>query len=172
MGVHKLWSLLESEAKPIKLESLNGQKLAIDASIWLYQFQKAMRDKEGNSIKGCHVAGFTRRIIKLLFLGIYPVFVFDGGVVPLKRRTIMERKTKRERAQDSMQKIAERILNAQLKLHALGGHLEQETVIQDEYDLPSAPKRDKLDARIATSGEIYDFINSHQQQISIYLVFI
>ena len=165
MGVHKLWSLLESEAKATRLEALQGQKLAIDASIWLYQFQKAMRDKDGNSIKGCHIAGFVRRIIKLLYLGIYPVFVFDGGVVPLKRRTLMERKTKRDRAHDSMEKIAERILNAQLKLHALGGDLNAEAPMEDEFKLPVAPSRNKLDARIATSSEIYEFIHSQQQSI-------
>ena len=165
MGVHKLWTLLESEAKTTRLDSLNGQRLAIDASIWLYQFQKAMRDEQGNAIKGAHIAGFVRRIIKLLFLGVLPVFVFDGGVVPLKRRTILERKTKRDIAHDSMEKTAERILKAQLKLHALGGVAPIQPTVTDEYELPVAPETKTLDARIATTGEMYDFIHSQQQRI-------
>ena len=165
MGVHNLWTLLDSEAKTTRLDSLNGQRLAIDASIWLYQFQKAMRDDQGNAIKGAHIAGFVRRIIKLLFLGVLPVFVFDGGVVPLKRRTILERKTKRDIAHDSMEKTAERILKAQLKLHALGGVAPIQPTVTDEYELPVAPETKTLDARIATTGEMYDFIHSQQQRI-------
>jgi len=34
-------------------------------------------------------AGFLRRINKLLFHGIKPVFVFDGGAPNLKRATIV-----------------------------------------------------------------------------------
>ncbi len=34
-------------------------------------------------------AGFLRRINKLLFHGIKPVFVFDGGAPSLKRNTIV-----------------------------------------------------------------------------------
>jgi 5'-3' exonuclease len=36
-------------------------------------------------------AGFLRRINKLLFHGIKPVFVFDGGAPALKRATIVRR---------------------------------------------------------------------------------
>jgi TRAP-type uncharacterized transport system substrate-binding protein len=42
MGVEGLWKLLEPSAKMVKLESLHGKKVAIDASIWLYHFTAAM----------------------------------------------------------------------------------------------------------------------------------
>jgi len=35
MGVKGLWRLLSPSSKVIKIESLRGQKLAIDISIWL-----------------------------------------------------------------------------------------------------------------------------------------
>ena len=54
--------------------------MAIDSSIWIYQFQATMRDKEGRGLVNAHVLGFLRRICKLLFYGIKPVFVFDGGI--------------------------------------------------------------------------------------------
>lgn len=68
---------------------MEGKALAIDSSIWIYQFQATMRDKEGTALVNAHVLGFLRRICKLLFYGIKPVFVFDGGAPALKRNTIV-----------------------------------------------------------------------------------
>jgi len=68
---------------------MEGKALAIDSSIWIYQFQATMRDKEGKALVNAHVLGFMRRICKLLFYGIKPVFVFDGGAPALKRNTIV-----------------------------------------------------------------------------------
>ena len=48
-----------------------------------------MRDKDGRALMNAHVLGFLRRICKLLFYGIRPVFVFDGGAPALKRNTIV-----------------------------------------------------------------------------------
>jgi len=48
-----------------------------------------MRDNDGRVILNAHVLGFLRRICKLLFWGIKPVFVFDGGAPVLKRSTIV-----------------------------------------------------------------------------------
>jgi len=60
-----------------------------DASIWLNQFLKAMRDSEGNLLRNAHLLGFYRRICKLLFYRIVPVFVFDGGAPALKLATLV-----------------------------------------------------------------------------------
>jgi len=64
-------------------------KRILHASIWLYQFLTAMRDKEGNRLKNAHLLGFFRRICKLLFYNIKPVFVFDGGSPEIKRLTLV-----------------------------------------------------------------------------------
>jgi DNA excision repair protein ERCC-5 len=71
---------------------MEGKALAIDSSIWIYQFQATMRDREGKVLVNAHVLGFLRRICKLLFYGIKPVFVFDGGAPALKRNTIVRPK--------------------------------------------------------------------------------
>jgi DNA excision repair protein ERCC-5 len=68
---------------------VEGKAFAIDSSIWIYQFQATMRDKDGRVLNNAHVLGFLRRISKLLFYGIKPVFVFDGGAPALKRGTIV-----------------------------------------------------------------------------------
>ena len=73
----------------IRLETVEGKSMAIDSSIWIYQFQATMRDKDGRALSNAHVLGFLRRITKLLFYGIKPVFVFDGGAPALKRATLV-----------------------------------------------------------------------------------
>lgn len=72
-----------------RLETVEGKVMAIDSSIWIYQFQATMRDKDGRALLNAHVLGFLRRISKLLFYGIKPVFVFDGGAPALKRSTLV-----------------------------------------------------------------------------------
>jgi DNA excision repair protein ERCC-5 len=108
MGVKALWKLLAPVGRPIqyvlgthnqgrlllfflRLETMEGKVLAIDSSIWIYQFQATMRDKDGKLFVNAHVLGFLRRICKLLFYGIKPIFVFDGGAPTLKRSTIVSR---------------------------------------------------------------------------------
>lgn len=119
MGVKSLWSLLTPVGRPVMLETMEGKVMAIDSSIWIYQFQATMRDKEGRALTNAHVLGFLRRITKLLFYGIKPVFVFDGGAPALKRSTLNERRKKKSGAAVSHAKLAERLLAAQLRREAV-----------------------------------------------------
>lgn len=119
MGVKGLWSLLNPVARPVQIESMEGKRLAIDSSIWLYQFQATMRDKDGRVLVNAHVLGFLRRINKLLFHGIKPVFVFDGGAPALKRSTIAERKRKKTGAAANHAKVAEKLFAAQMRREAV-----------------------------------------------------
>ncbi|KAK3047327.1 DNA repair protein rad2 [Extremus antarcticus] len=118
MGVTGLWQILHPCARPIKLETLHRKRLAVDASIWIYQFLKAVRDKEGNALRNSHVVGFFRRICKLLFFGIKPVFVFDGGAPALKRQTISQRKSRREGRREDAVRIAGKLLAVQMQRRA------------------------------------------------------
>lgn len=114
MGVTGLWNVVHPCARPIKIETLNKKRLAVDASIWIYQFLKAVRDKEGHALRNSHVVGFFRRICKLLYLGIKPVFVFDGGAPVLKKQTINNRKRRREGRRDDAVKTAGKLLALQM----------------------------------------------------------
>ncbi|KEF52612.1 DNA excision repair protein ERCC-5 [Exophiala aquamarina CBS 119918] len=114
MGVTGLWTVVAPTARPTQLASLNRKRLAIDASIWIYQFLKAVRDKEGNALRNSHVVGFFRRICKLLYYGIKPVFVFDGGAPILKRETLRNRARRREGRREDAARTAGKLLAVQV----------------------------------------------------------
>ena len=115
MGVNGLWTVVQPCARPTNLATLNRKRLAVDASIWIYQFLKAVRDKEGNALRNSHVVGFFRRICKLLWFGIQPVFVFDGGAPALKRATLQGRRRRREGRREDAVRTAGKLLAVQMQ---------------------------------------------------------
>lgn len=143
MGVQGLWHLLQPCARPTKLESLEGKRLAIDSSIWLYHFQMAMRDKEGRTLSNAHILGFLWRILKLIHFGVRPIFVFDGGAPVLKRKTLAGRKTRKTGARDDHRKVAEKLLHARMREAALahvstsGPSVTREEIEEGEHGLGS-----------------------------------
>lgn len=60
-----------------------------DISIWLHQAIKGFQDAKGAAVPNAHLLGIYHRVCKLLYFKIKPVFVFDGGVPALKRKTIV-----------------------------------------------------------------------------------
>lgn len=115
MGVTGLWTVVSPTARPTQLATLNRKRLAVDASIWIYQFLKAVRDKEGNALRNSHIVGFFRRICKLLYFGIKPVFVFDGGAPLLKRETVRGRARRREGRREDAARTAGKLLGMQMQ---------------------------------------------------------
>ena len=117
--------------------------MAVDVSIWMVQFIKAMRDDEGNMLPHAHLIGTLRRIAKLLFHHIRPVFVFDGGVPALKRLTIERRRQRRAMHQETDYKTqAKRILVAQLR--------------QQQLELQAAAKQEKQQKKKACKAGTRD----------------
>ncbi|KAI7880598.1 PIN domain-like protein, partial [Lichtheimia hyalospora FSU 10163] len=192
MGVQGLWTLIEPTARPVQLETLRNRKMAVDASIWMHQFMRTMRDKEGNALRNGHLLGFFRRLCKLLFYNIKPVFVFDGGAPELKRTTIRGRRQRREGVVTNMKRTAEKILSAQVKQRVLYEEeqkrqqpqndeqqainleeMERAAALQeikqkyrrDQYELPplaGESNRHQHDPRLATQQELIDFINDYR----------
>ena len=144
MGVTGLWTVVQPCARPIKLETLNKKRLAVDASIWIYQFLKAVRDKEGNALRNSHVVGFFRRICKLLFFGIKPVFVFDGGAPALKRQTISGRKARREGRREDAVRTAGKLLAVQMQRRAE----EAEVKRKEERDRTANTRLDEQEEEV------------------------
>lgn len=141
MGVTGLWTVVQPCARPIKLETLNKRRLAVDASIWIYQFLKAVRDKEGNALRNSHVVGFFRRICKLLYFGIKPVFVFDGGAPVLKRQTVALRRKRREGHREDAVATAGKLLAVQMQRTAEedAARRRSERNRRDEEEVPDNP---------------------------------
>ena len=52
-----MWTLLEPTGRRVNIEALGGKRVAVDASIWLVQFIKAMRDDRGEMLSNAHLLG-------------------------------------------------------------------------------------------------------------------
>ncbi|AET39893.1 ssDNA endodeoxyribonuclease RAD2 Ecym_5112 [Eremothecium cymbalariae DBVPG len=165
MGVHSLWDIVGPTTKPVRLESLSNKRMAVDASIWIYQFLKATPDNGSHKLKNAHILGFFRRICKVLYFGMKPVFVFDGGAPPLKRETIRQRREARQGKRADAAVTAQKLLALQIykqqdekttgspKKNHVGGVLFRPA---DEYELPQIPGfvYDEKDTRISAAEDI------------------
>lgn len=128
MGIHGLWSVLSPDALPVnEYTGLKGKRLAIDASIWLYQLSRVGDSRiDGSSRTAFVLSGIFRRLAKLIHFKILPVFVFDGLPPLIKREELKRRAGRREKAAMDLKKIAERILKTKLKLLAAGAKPSEE----------------------------------------------
>jgi len=103
MGI-KLTDLVDR--KDVKWSSLEGKKLAIDASNVLYQFVSSIRQQDGTSLMDnegnvtSHLVGLFSRVPNLLQKGIKPVFVFDGEPPKLKSLTHKKRREAKEKTKE------------------------------------------------------------------------
>jgi len=122
MGIKGLAKLLSDEApdciREVPLSSLHGRKIAIDASMAIYQFLIAVRHSGPNNAAAMltnadgettsHVQGLFNRTIRFLSEGIRPVYVFDGKPPSLKKNNeLIKRKEKREKAEIDLKKAKE-----------------------------------------------------------------
>lgn len=145
MGVHGLWQLLEPSGRRLNVELLTGKVLAVDASIWISQFIKAMRDDRGDMMKNAHLLGFFRRICKMLFHKIKPVFVFDGGTPALKKRTVADRRRRREVQEAKLKRVAEKLLLNHLKKQRSAARNLPRQDSERHTEIPNQEDRDESD---------------------------
>lgn len=128
MGIKDLCQFLRKTAPDLVVEvplsSLSGQRLAVDASVYLYKFICI-----DNQSKGQWVDMFINFIVWLRKNNIRPVFVFDGKPPKQKERTQKERRANRHR-------IEQKVLELEDILETL-----------NEYDL-NDPLPKKLEKRI------------------------
>jgi flap endonuclease-1 len=123
MGIKGLAKLLSDEApgciKEVPLSSLQGRKVAIDASMAIYQFLIAVRTANNNNNNAAmmltnaqgestsHIQGFFNRTIRFLTEGIRPVYVFDGVPPEMKSHELSKRREKVKLAQEALKTAQE-----------------------------------------------------------------
>lgn len=86
MGVKNLWKLLSPCGKRVSMEH---KTLAIDTSIWIYQYR--------NIPQPLIVFSFCRRLFRILYSQIKPIFIFDGTPPPIKQERLEARKKANEK---------------------------------------------------------------------------
>ncbi|HDI73049.1 MAG: flap endonuclease-1 [Candidatus Altiarchaeales archaeon] len=107
MGVN-LKAIVSHE--PIDFEDLKGRVIAIDALNSLYQFLASIRQPDGTPLMDSkkrvtsHLSGLLYRTVRLVQIGIKPVYVFDGEPPELKKKEIEERREMKEEAEYEWEK--------------------------------------------------------------------
>lgn len=101
MGVN-LRDLIDQ--KPIELSHLSGKTIAVDALNSLYQFLASIRQPDGTPLMDSngnvtsHLSGLFYRTVRLLRLGVKPIYVFDGKPPELKKAELGRRRKVKEHA--------------------------------------------------------------------------
>ncbi|CAN0370486.1 flap endonuclease 1 isoform X1 [Lampetra fluviatilis] len=111
MGIHGLTKLIADVApgamKENDIKSYFGRKIAIDASMSIYQFLIAVR-QDGNTLTSedgettSHLVGLFYRTIRMIENGIKPVYVFDGKPPQLKSGELAKRAERRVEAEKQL----------------------------------------------------------------------
>lgn len=121
MGIKGLAKLLSDESpdsiREVPLSSLHGRKIAVDASMAIYQFLIAVRSGGPNSAAmmltnadgetTSHVQGIFNRTIRFITEGIRPVYVFDGKPPQFKSGELTKRREKRAKAEEALKAAEE-----------------------------------------------------------------
>ncbi|KAG2033431.1 PIN domain-like protein [Suillus americanus] len=117
MGIKGLTALISEHApKAITehdIKTLFGRKVAIDASMSIYQFLIAVRQKDGEMLTNdagettSHLMGFFYRTIRIVENGIKPAYVFDGKPPELKSGVLSKRFERREEAKEEGEEAKE-----------------------------------------------------------------
>ncbi|KAF8340355.1 PIN domain-like protein [Cantharellus anzutake] len=95
------------------IKHLFGRKVAIDASMSIYQFLIAVRQRDGEMLTNdagettSHLMGFFYRTIRMVEQGIKPMYVFDGKPPDLKAGVLKERFAKRAEAKEEGEEAKE-----------------------------------------------------------------
>jgi flap endonuclease-1 len=96
--------------RKINFEDLKGKVIAIDALNSLYQFLASIRQPDGTPLMDSqkrvtsHLSGLLYRTVRLINLGIKPVYVFDGEHPELKKQEIEQRRERKAEAEKEWKK--------------------------------------------------------------------
>ncbi|GAA5939986.1 hypothetical protein JCM1841_000909 [Sporobolomyces salmonicolor] len=111
MGIKGLTALINNFAptaiKQAEMKTLFGRKVAIDASMSIYQFLIAVRQQDGQQLMNeagettSHLMGLFYRTIRMVENDLKPCYVFDGKPPALKSNVLKKRFAGRQEAQEA-----------------------------------------------------------------------
>ncbi|KAI8884872.1 PIN domain-like protein [Backusella circina FSU 941] len=117
MGIHGLSKLIAEHAPGAitsgDISTFFGRKVAIDASMSIYQFMIAVRQADGQVLQNeagettSHLMGMFYRTVRMVDNGIKPVYVFDGKPPVMKNGELAKRKARKEEALAKMEEAKE-----------------------------------------------------------------
>ena len=124
MGIKSLTQIIKKESpesiKHDNLYKLSGKKVAVDASLIIYQQllrYQLLRNTKGDITN--HITGLFYKLVKYLSLNIELLFVFDGKAPDLKYECVKERKQKAQDAKDKMELCEDVDKKNDLEKHSL-----------------------------------------------------
>ena len=107
MGIKNMLKFLNTNypqlIKKISVNDFQGEKIAIDISILLYQVIIAIRNSGADMMNQqgdvtSHILGLFNKTIILLKMNILPIYVFDGKPPAFKEKVIQNRRNIKQRA--------------------------------------------------------------------------
>lgn len=117
MGIKGLNRLIADNVigavKSSEMKTFFGRKVAIDASMCLYQYLIAVRQSDGSQLTNIegettsHLSGFFYRTIRMIDNGLKPMYVFDGKPPEMKTGELMKRTEVKKKAQAEFEKLKE-----------------------------------------------------------------
>lgn len=171
MGIKGLFKVIGDNApgaiKMTDWKALSGRKVAIDASMSLYQFLVAVRQTDGNQLTGedgketSHLIGMFYRTIRIVENGMKPVYVFDGKPPDLKGDELDKRLEAREKAQKQVEDSGTAADAARFErrtVHATKEHNEEAKKLLRLMGIPvvEAPSEAEATcAALAKSGKVW-----------------
>jgi len=98
-----------------EMKNYFGRKIAVDASMSIYQFLIAMKGAMGGEGEltneegevTSHLQGMFSRTIRMLQHGLKPVYVFDGAPPEMKTKVLASRREKAQGATEALAEMAE-----------------------------------------------------------------
>jgi flap endonuclease-1 len=133
MGIKGLHKFIETYApggiKEISTTTLQDKVVAIDASIFIYQFASAIKSsvddlKTSEGKVTTHIHGILTKTLSILKKKIKPIFVFDGKPPSLKQGVLDSRKQTKSSANDEIAKVQRKLKKIQAKLEPMPETLE------------------------------------------------